>query len=203
MTVRQNHLKSAADQIVPKLDQKILRRVAVHEAGHVVAMLHLGWLLPKRVCLTAQGGQVEHMPFHMLTPKTARERLHILLAGRAAEICIFGDPSSGAGSGAESDLAQATNLALAIERQWGFGESGLTWDSVTAHEIWRLPQKERRRVELHLQEASSSALALVTENKAQVVDLAKHLLRVREMSTRDIRTFAKHIAGERTVDKAS
>lgn len=201
--VNQGHLESAADQIVLKLDDLTLRRTAIHEAGHVVAMMRLGWPLPKRVCLTGQGGKVEHMPFQILTPKTALQRLKVLLSGRAAEICIFGDPSSGAGSGAESDLAQATNLALAFERQWGFGESGLIWDSVTSQEMWRLPENERRRVERHLQEASRSALALVTENKALVVELAEHLLRLREMSTRDIRTFAKHIAGEGTVDKAS
>ncbi|WP_045685762.1 hypothetical protein [Roseovarius sp. BRH_c41] len=143
------------------------------------------------------------MPFQILTPKTARQRVQVLLSGRAAEICIFGDPSSGAGIGAESDLAQATNLALAIERKWGFGESGLIWDSGTANEMWRLPEKERRRVERHLQDASSRALVVVTENKAQIVDLAEHLFRVREMSTRDIITFAKQITGEMTVGKAS
>lgn len=69
--------------------------------------------------------------------------------------------------------------------------------------MWRLPEKERRRVERHLQEASRSALALVTENKAQLVDLAEHLLRVREMSTRDIMTFSKHMTGEMPLGKAS
>jgi len=201
--VCQGHLESAADRIAPKLDGQVLHRAAIHEAGHVVAMMRLGWPLPKRVCLTAQGGQVEHMPFQILAPKTAQQRLQVLLSGRAAEICIFGDPSSGAGSGAESDLAQATNLALAVERQWGFGESGLIWDAVTSQEMWRLPQKERRRVERHLQEASRSALALVTEKKAQLVDLAEHLLHVREMSTRDIMTFAKRITGEMPCGKAS
>ncbi|KJS42194.1 MAG: hypothetical protein VR71_16215 [Roseovarius sp. BRH_c41] len=41
-TVRQKHLENAADQIVPKLDQDILCRAAVHEAGHAVAMMRLG-----------------------------------------------------------------------------------------------------------------------------------------------------------------
>lgn len=126
--VNQGHLESAADQIVLKLDDLTLRRTAIHEAGHVIAMMRLGWPLPKSVGLTADGGQVEHMPFAMLTPKTAKERLQVLLAGRAAEICILGSPSSGAGLGKLSDLAQATTLALAIERKWGFGESGLIWD---------------------------------------------------------------------------
>lgn len=201
--INQEHLEAAADQIVPKLDQEILRRMAIHEAGHVTAMMQLGWPLPKRVCLTAQGGQVEHMPFGILTPKTARERLQILLAGRAAEICILGDPSSGAGTGAESDLAQATNLALAVERQWGFSERGLIWDSITAQELWRLPKKERRRVERLLRDASSGALAIVTGYRAQIVSLAEHLLHVRELSTRDIMTFAKNITGEMPCGKAS
>lgn len=82
--VQQHHLDSATGQVVPRLDDEMLRRAAIHEAGHVVVMVRLGWPFPKRVCLTTQGGQVEYFPFGMLTPKTARERLQVLLAGRDA-----------------------------------------------------------------------------------------------------------------------
>jgi len=158
--VQQHHLDSATGQVVPRLDDEMLRRAAIHEAGHVVVMVRLGWPFPKRVCLTTQGGQVEHFPFGMLTPKTAQERLQVLLAGRAAEICVFGNPSSGAGAGEKSDLAQATSLALAIERQWGFGESGLIWNAATAKETWRVPEDVRHRVERHLLEAEKTLFLL-------------------------------------------
>lgn len=187
--VNQGHLESAADQIVPKLDDVTLRRAAIHEAGHVVAMMRLGWPLPKRVCLTADGGKVEHEPFTILTPCKARERLLVLLAGRAAEICVLGAPSSGAGVGENSDLAQATSVAMYIERQWGLGETGLLWDGEAATNIWSIPGYVRRRAEQHLMEAERNALALIKEHKAQLIALAKHLLRVREMTAHDLELF--------------
>jgi cell division protease FtsH len=184
MPVRQKHLESAADQVVPRLDDDTLRRAAIHEAGHVLVMVRLGWPLPKRVCLTAQGGQVEHLPFRMLTPEMAQERLQVLLAGRAAEICVFGTPSSGAGTGVKS--AQATNLALAIERQWGFGESGLIWDAATAEETWRVPEDVRICVDRHLSEAEKKALSIVATNKAHVMHLVDRLMRARDLSGPDV-----------------
>ena len=186
VSVQQRHLNSAADQIVPRLDDETQRRAAIHEAGHVLVMMQLGWPLPTRVCLTATGGQVEHLPFGMLTPETAQERLQVLLAGRAAEICVFGNPSSGAGAGRKSDLAQATSLALAIERQWGFGESGLIWDAATAQETWRVPEEVRHRVERHLLDAERKALSLVEIKKADVLALADRLLRDRDLNGDEI-----------------
>lgn len=184
--VRQEYLDSAADQIAPELDENILRRAAIHEAGHVVVMIQLGWPLPKRVCLTIQGGHVEHAPLHSMTPSTAKEQLQVLLAGRAAEICIFGNPSSGAGKGAQSDLAQATSLALAVERQWGFGESGLLWDGLSAADIWRAPKDVQEEAEGHLREAQDKALEIVRAQKSCILHLAEQLLRVREMNGADI-----------------
>lgn len=184
--IQQKHLDSAADQVAPRLDDETQRRVAIHEAGHVLVMMRLGWPVPERVCLTSEGGQVEYAPVSMLTPDTARERLQVLLAGRAAEICMLGTPSSGAGAGAKSDLARATSLALAIERQWGFGESGLVWDAATAEQTWRVPDEVRHRVEQHLLVAEQKALSLITTNKAHVVTLADRLMRDRELNGQDV-----------------
>ncbi|KGM87415.1 ATP-dependent Zn protease [Roseovarius mucosus DSM 17069] len=194
--VNQAHLEAAADRIAPKPEIETLRRAAIHEAGHVVAMTQLGWSLPKRVCLTGEGGKVEHEPFSFMTPSKARERLVVLLAGRASEICVLGAPSSGAGIGDESDLAKATSIAMSIERQWGFGETGLLWDAKAATDIWSVPGYVRRRAEQHLMEAKRNALALMKEHKAKLITLAKHLLRVRDMTARDVELFNYYHASQ-------
>jgi hypothetical protein len=198
----QQHLEMAADQIAPPLDDDTLWRAAVHEAGHVVVMMRLGWPIPDRVCLTPNGGQVESAPVKSLTPKTAHERLQVLLAGRAAEICVFGDPSSGAGAGEHSDLAKATSLALAIERHWGFGDSGLLWDGVSAEDIWRAPADVRERVEVHLRKAEERALELVKLNTAFVLAFSERLIRIREMSCEDIAAVQSEIAAVEMKDRA-
>jgi AAA+ superfamily predicted ATPase len=195
--VNQQHLEMAADQIAPPLDDDTLWRAAVHEAGHVVVMMRLGWPIPHRVCLTPNGGQVEHAPVKSLTPRTAQERLQVLLAGRAAEICVFDHPSSGAGAGEQSDLAKATSLALAIERHWGFGGSGLLWDGVSAEDVWRAPADVRERVEVHLHEAQDKAEVTLRANRNVLEALAERLLLVRDMSGRDIAAFTEDVFREK------
>lgn len=195
--VNDSHLESAAEQIVPQLDEETLWRAAVHEAGHVIVMRQLGLPLPRRVCLTVQGGQVEHSPVQSLTPDTAKEHLQVLLAGRAAELCVFGHPSSGAGLGEQSDLAKATSLALAIERHWGFGESGLLWDGISAAEVWRAPAEVRGRAEAHLREAQEKALTTLRANLKILESLAKQLLRARDMSGRDIELVEREVTVSR------
>ena len=191
--VNQKHLEVAADQIAPPLDDDTLWRAAIHEAGHVIVMMRLGWPIPDRVCLTPNGGQVESAPVKSLTPRTAQQRLQVLLAGRAAEICVFGDPSSGAGAGEHSDLAKATSLALAIERHWGFGGSGLLWDGLSAADIWRAPADIRERAEAHLRAAQDEAKVTLRANRNVLEALAERLLRVRDMSWRDIELLEQDI----------
>ena len=132
-----------------------------------------------------------------MTPSTAKEHLQVLLAGRAAEICILGTPSSGAGTGAQSDLAQATTLALSIERQWAFGESGLLWEGLSAADVWRAPADVREKTERHLHEAQEKALEIVSARKEHILNLAEHLLRVREMNGRDIAAFTEDVFREK------
>ncbi|MDD9725957.1 AAA family ATPase [Roseovarius sp. SK2] len=189
--VTQRHLEIAADQVAPELDNDTFRRAAVHEAGHVVVMLRLGLPLPKRVSLSSQGGQVEHVPVNSLTPATAQMRLQVLLAGRAAEICTFGDASSGAGAGEQSDLAKATSLALAIERHWGFGDSGLLWDGIEAADVWRAPAEVRDRVQAHLRRAQDMAFDLVDKNKGFLLRLAETLIQQREIHGEEVEAVAQ------------
>lgn len=120
-------------------------------------------------------------------------RLQVLLARRAAETCAFGDASSGAGAGGQSDLAKATSLALAIEGQWGFGESGLLWDGIEASDVWRAPADVRERVERHLQDAQKRALEAVCSNKAFLVRFAERLIQVREIDGQEIDAIEKGV----------
>jgi hypothetical protein len=55
-----------------------------------------------------------------------RQRLALLLAGRAAEEVVLGAPSSGAGGDLDSDLATATRVATTAEAALGLGRE-LLW----------------------------------------------------------------------------
>jgi cell division protease FtsH len=101
------------------------RIVAYHEAGHSLLAhllpqadpLHKVSILPTGMALGAtqqlpeQERQLEQRPY-------LEDALAVRLGGRAAEILVFGVPSTGA----QDDLHAATDLAGRMVREWGMSE---------------------------------------------------------------------------------
>lgn len=93
------------------------RRVAVHEAGHVVVGRELGVGNFLGVSLHDGGGQADFGDAIDLSATVDMiERLVCLyLAGRAAEALVLGNVAIGSGIGEQSDLARATALVELLE----------------------------------------------------------------------------------------
>jgi len=98
------------------------RLVAYHESGHAL----MAWLLPRadtldKVTIIPRGralGATEQLPEeerHTFTQSYLRDRIGVMLGGRVAEQAVFGEVTNGA----ESDLAQATELARKMICRWG------------------------------------------------------------------------------------
>jgi cell division protease FtsH len=107
------------------LDEEVKKRVAYHESGHAL----LACLLPNtdplaKVTIIPRGralGATEQMPEeerYTLSESFLRDRITIMLGGRAAEKIVFDERSSGP----EDDLKQATILARRMISQWGMSE---------------------------------------------------------------------------------
>jgi cell division protease FtsH len=107
------------------LDEEVKKRVAYHESGHAL----LACLLPNtdplaKVTIIPRGralGATEQMPEeerYTLSENFLRDRIAIMLGGRAAEKIVFDERSSGA----EDDLKQATILARRMISQWGMSK---------------------------------------------------------------------------------
>jgi hypothetical protein len=156
------------------------RRVALHEAGHVVVEVLSGLPAPKAVRMTPEGGDVRwpSVPIHTL--ETAYAELRMVLAGRAAEEVFLGAPSSSAGVGPESDLAMATRLVLRIETEWGMGDGGLTWLPGMPLTLQSLPWL-RAKVDQLLTAAQSQVRAIIATHRREVETLADALLDAREI----------------------
>lgn len=110
----ESHLRDAVETRVPPPPPEHLRRVALHEAGHALIDFRLSGNLPSSMRLTPRGGEVTGTRHLTHTLKTAECALAALLGGRAAESLMFGQVSSGA----ESDLAAATELAYQTRHRW-------------------------------------------------------------------------------------
>ena len=189
-----------------------LRVVAIHEAGHAVAdcEFHPGDLAA--VTLRANGSDggrtisTRRRSRHMLAADV-HLRLVGLLAGRAAEEVILGEPSSGAGGAADCDLAIATQLAATAASALGLDVSaGLMWSGLPdAANLPRMLVEDpalAARVRATLDRAYGDALALVRRRRAAIEALADALVERRALDGGEAAAIAARHPGAESEDPA-
>jgi cell division protease FtsH len=162
------------------------KRLAVHEAGHVIVRTLSSLPPPQAVRVGAGASAVETPVLPFFTPETADEVLRELLAGRAAERVVMGTISSGAGEGASSDLAQATVLAAKMETEWGFSTGAPVWQSVSSLMALGLPAGLRAAVQQRLGTAELAAEDLLRQHQDALLRLTNILLERRELAGQDL-----------------
>ncbi|MCX8012710.1 MAG: AAA family ATPase [Rectinema sp.] len=157
-------------------------RIAMHEAGHAVvhAVLHHGGDLPAKVSIVPRGqslGMTVTMPVErwLLTASMIRDRICILLAGRACERLLLGDVSSGS----KDDIRQAVHLAKSLVVDVGVSQRGI---------LCYVPEEHLcapdllREIELVLATEEQRAEHILTEHTAAVKRIVEVLLRDETMS---------------------
>ncbi|MCA3360050.1 MAG: AAA family ATPase [Roseomonas sp.] len=167
------------------LSPPMQRRAAVHEAGHAV----VGWLdRPRSIVRLSisygpdSGGYVRSTQEDSLFTRAALERrLRCLLAGRAAEEILCGEPSSGAGGAEESDLAKATMLSVTALASWGLGRSQpLLWrgapTATGVHATLAQDPMLAREVNALLTRTHQDAHAMLTANLPSLTRVVDALL---------------------------
>jgi cell division protease FtsH len=99
------------------------RAVAIHEAGHALVALCAEHSDPvAKVTILPAGrslGVTQQLPTderHLYSESYLHDSLAVRLGGRAAELLVLGEASTGAAN----DLAGATDVATRMVRDWGF-----------------------------------------------------------------------------------
>jgi cell division protease FtsH len=98
------------------------RLVAYHEAGHAIVgaklknadAIHKVSIIPRSQSLGVTQ-QIAEEEKYILQREYLTDRLAVMMGGRAAEMMVFGTPTSGAGN----DLQQATKIARKMVLEWG------------------------------------------------------------------------------------
>jgi len=158
-----------------------LERLAVHEGGHglVAHVLDAGSV--ERVSIEPRGGAlgVTYVARHTEEPlygeQELRSRLAMLLAGREAEMMVFGNTSSGAAD----DLKRASELATSMIGSYGFGKTFglLSMAGVPKELIGPDIQKNvLDEARLLLEQAQAECKAVLTEHRHRLDALTKLLL---------------------------
>ena len=203
LAARRNHdavaeadLTDALERIVLGAERQVMmtvedrRRTAYHEAGHaIVGMLTEGAdpvrkvsIIPRGMALGVTFAAPETDRYNYREPE-AFAKIKVALGGRAAEEVVFDEISTGA----ESDIAQLTEIARQMVGRWGMSPaigpiavlprdgSGpfLPAGSEVSPDTQKLVDTEVRRI---VEESHVQVVALLEENRDKLDSLATALL---------------------------
>jgi SpoVK/Ycf46/Vps4 family AAA+-type ATPase len=163
--------------------------IAVHEAGHTIVGIQLGYGTYIRTNIAdVVRPDLKHQPggaAYFDIPRVARRDrqfylncVAVMLAGLAAEKLYLGDFSDGAGGGEQSDLAVATRLATFLEANLGMGASFLHSNAQTDQELEKLRLSDdalKARVEKILADQYERVEGILGSRRALLELLAKEL----------------------------
>ncbi|MBR1658209.1 MAG: ATP-dependent zinc metalloprotease FtsH [Synergistaceae bacterium] len=130
--VSMNDFDLAIERVVAGLQRKtpltpeVRKKVAYHETGHALVSCYLPGSDPVHkvsIIPTTKGalGYTLNMPSedkYLVTEAELQTRMAVMLGGRAAELLIFGEPSTGA----SNDLERATETARRMVTEFGMSE---------------------------------------------------------------------------------
>lgn len=176
--LRLTDLSAAIGTTHPAIPAALRRRVAIHEAGHIVAAHVTGNARPIAATLSGAAGHAEMQLMPHAGDRAAMTATLIRhLAGRAAEAEVLGDISDGAGGSAASDLAQATRAALQEALSLGRG-GDLVWHPATEDPavLYARHRGLRDRITRRLDGAYACAGRIIRANRTAVEAIAAHLV---------------------------
>ncbi|MDN6491629.1 MAG: ATP-dependent zinc metalloprotease FtsH [Leuconostoc sp.] len=178
------------------------RTTAYHEAGHaLVGLVRSEASVVRKVTIVPRG---RIGGYALMTPKNdrynlkyseAKEQLAGLMGGRASEIFMFNEASSGA----SNDFQQATGLARQMVTAFGMsdklgmvqlegnasvGYADQAGNRAYSEETARLIDEEVRRL---AREAFDDAIAILRDNKDKLTAIAEALLEVETLDEKQIK----------------
>jgi cell division protease FtsH len=201
--------RDSSNALLP--DEK--RAVAIHEGGHalVAAISEHGDPVAKVTILPAGQalGVTEQLPIderHLYTEGYLKDSLAIRMGGRAAELIVFGEGSTGA----SNDLAGATDLATRMVREFGMSAalgpvgfaSGsplyLGGEEVRSRQYAEATQRViDEEVAKLLREAHERATAMLTEHRDALERLTELLLERETVDGTDVDEVLGRVPGRR------
>lgn len=188
-------------RLVSAAERKI---VAYHELGHAVVSTLMPGVDPvQKVSIVPRGmgalgitWQRQSEDRYIQTETELRGRIAVLLGGRAAEILFIGEASTGA----QDDLARATDIASDMVRRYGMSQLGLrTYERartamVNPELVAPTPREHGdetaanidKEVDRLIQEGMAVATELLQKNRARIEKLAVRLLDEQQLSGEDV-----------------
>lgn len=196
-------LTDLAESLPPlaSIPNVLVRRLAVHESGHVVVGVSLGLSLERVTLMSTydplgtetQVGGGAQFRFESLTERTRQEfddRICMGLGGLAAEEIVLGARGAAGGGVPGSDLYNATIDALRLENSYGLGQ-GLAYFSDDSEaglmSVLRTNPEVRKQVNQTLDEQFSRAKQILQRRRDKLERLIVELFKKRFLSADEVR----------------
>ncbi|MBD9509925.1 AAA family ATPase [Ensifer sp. ENS10] len=183
----------------PELPTDYLRSVAVHEAGHALVAVELGFgeLVSVKIASYAipgngnqVGGAVYAMPRHMRRTRAAYlDDIAVSLGGIAAETVVFDAFFDGAAGSHTADLNTVTRVATLLEAGLGMGHTLVVADNAASRlDALRASDPElRRRVHDIISSEFERAKEIVRSRRAALDEIAGRLIEAKSLSGDEVR----------------
>jgi len=174
------------NQLKQRTDPNFRALLAVHEAGHGLLYGLLFRQPPQELKINVasfDGGYASFAPMRVMSRQNCLDKICVGLAGRAAEVMVFGEDAST--TGAKSDLEKVTATASKFVRQHGFDNRLSKTDTVQmSNENMNTDVAMTNPcIEAILVEQYARAKELLNENSAVFMQIAQELVECGEVST--------------------
>lgn len=174
-----------------KLSDDARWRTATHEAGHAIAVCatDIAEVVTVSIGIGGMGQVVSRQHRHLpQTQDWLMRSIACMLAGRTAELLILGEALAGAGGYDDSDLARATEHAVAAETRLGFSaHQPLLYRSAAGsiNEL-SLDRHLADRVNTRLTDAEAMARDLLESRRDALLAIATRLKEVGAMTGEEV-----------------
>jgi len=186
-----------------KLSAEERESVAYHECGHALMAYHMPKADPlNKLTIIPHGmamGVTEQTPredHYSYTESYLKDRIKVMLGGRAAEKIVYGEVSTGA----QSDLKEATTLIRRMIGQWGMSEKiGPLGLSIGEEHVFlgremglprefseKMAELIDREIQSELMELEKFTIDFLTAHRDQLEALAHAVLEKETLSAEEI-----------------
>lgn len=178
--LRYGDVLEVLDQQIGSVPPDVRWQISVHEAGHALVFALLGIAEVQSVSTGRGDGGATSVRWPEVMPQTEEGVMQVItcyLAGRAAEMQVFGNSLIGHGGSEGSDLEIATTNAVRLETVLGCAKDLplLYVPSERPPHDLRYDRGLAVRVNQRLEAAIGRATAIVTHHQEALLRLAKEL----------------------------
>jgi cell division protease FtsH len=211
--VEMHDLEEAIDRVIAGLERRsqVLsdderRLVAYHELGHALVArfvehsdpVHRVSIIPRGIGALGYTQQLPDEERYLMSEPELRDRIAVLLGGRAAEEIVFGFATTGA----QDDLMKATEIARRMVMEFGMSEVVGPINIAERGSRYLSPAFRRgddvssetevaidREVKSILLDAQEKARAVVGEHRDDIDNLARILLDKESLDRKDLDSY--------------